>query len=193
MQRFYSSIRGVTNSRNVELLNYQKKLKLMRQSYQQQFSMLPTKLQQAEQLRQESQQRRLEKWQDYLQRIKGQLDNPKAEINKDRHSCRPVIEHIKADEDRQINRSNMSRALGKYQIVRRKCLIVLDSQLRDIITKGNLDSRIQKAIANPVNFNISTTRLVDEELSLRQQLKSIKINRDKILYQCSHLPNQSRE
>lgn len=184
-------VRGVNPVRNLEIEEYQARIRRMRLKFKEEFKMLPTKSQQEEIERKRKAEKRTREWTKFIQGIKTQLKNPHSELLRDRHPCRPVVNHNKSPEQRMIGQKNLSKALTCHQIMKRRCLTLLSTQLSQtslgtvgdaFITHENLDSRIQKAILNPVNYNVRPEALVEEELKLRNSLAALRVRKDPHVY-----------
>jgi hypothetical protein len=178
-RRLFSTLRGVNVARNVELIEYQKALRKTRQKYRIEFAAVPTKAQKQAADRQVRSLKRDAEWSKYLESVRTQLNDPKSDLTRDRHRCRPVRLVIKSQEMREEGIENMSKALTQVQVLKRRQISMLSKQLEGtMITRENLDQRIKEAIENPVNFNLKPELLVAEEKKTSIALKKLQVPND---------------
>lgn len=187
---------GISPARQAELAEYREQRNQLLQQYRKENSTLPTRHQAMEKRKQQTSQIRDHQWNEYITRLKEDLQNPHSILNRNQHPCRPLItSHQKSEKDRKQALHNVSYALSKHQIAKRKYLTVLQANLDRagaIITKSNLDAKIQAALTRPTNFNLTIDQMVERKLQFKTKIKTITVPVDRNLCFCKPLdPNNN--
>lgn len=172
---------GVSAARNAELMAYQRQLREARVQYREEFRDQPTKSEQAAQTRAAKADVRNASWNALLHNIKGQLKDPQSTLYHDSHPCRPMIRRpAKSDEARKSAERALSEALAPHQMARRRAVAMLAEQL-DLVTKENLEARIQEALANPINYNLKPETMAQIQREFRRRLAATQVSCDEII------------
>lgn len=197
-------LKGVTPTRNAELMHYQEELRQTRLAYKKEFANKLTGSELRGRQKEDKARLRLDKWQDYMKQLKADLDDPNSELNKDvpdRHRKE------KNEVERAHGVTNLHHALLPHQKARRVYVALLNEQLTrptgaicksspsdstfggfspdsfTIIQKQDLDAIINRAVANPTNFNLNADAMVASELFIRKRCNSLRVPVDPIVYQ----------
>lgn len=175
---------GVSAARNAELIAYQQRLRMTRLKYQQEFKDQPSKSQLAEQIKSTKADLRNTSWKAYIHNLKEALEDPESSVYHPSHPCRPTIHRpIKSDNDRKRAEMALSNALAPHQLARRRVVAILANRL-DLVTRDNLEARIDEAIAKPVNYNLKPETMSHASQEFRKQLATTRVPRDELIHAC---------
>lgn len=176
--------RQITPARNAELIEYQKSIRTVRQQYQNERKGMPTKSEIEAIRKSKNRQESMAKWDARMAETKLKVEQIVEEstgqnLTQKHHPCRPTILHAKTAEERAANEARLADALRPALIMRRKYLRLLADSQPQWVTRENLMSKIEHAIAHPTNYDLFVDREVDVELAVRTKLRETRIPDDK--------------
>lgn len=189
---------GTRGARAEEVAAYAQRVREVRQRYAAELASQPTRAQQAAARKAEHAQRSSQEWHAYLEKLQAALADPNSAIRRDRHPCRPVVQHTKSAEARERAAQSVSRVLAQQQLVRRKYVAVLGKEAgvegaAPIITAESLDARIEHAVRHPTSYNMSGERMVERVLQVREALQAVKVPVDRTLFVCGAAQRDVKE
>ena len=123
--------RQITPARNAELIDYQKKLKIVRQQYREELKDQPTKAQIEAARKAHNRETVLSKWNARMAETRAKVNNIVQEstaqnLTQKQHPCRPTVLHTKTAESRAVNSARLADPLRPSLVMRR-------NKLRDIM------------------------------------------------------------
>jgi hypothetical protein len=175
--------RQITPARNAELIDYQKNVKTVRQQYQQERKGLPTKSEIEAIRKAKNRHESIARWDSRMAETKSKVEQIVKEstgqnLTQKHHPCRPTILHTKTAEEREANGARLAEALRPAMIMRRKYLRLLADSQPQWVTRENLMSKIEHAIAHPTNYDLFVDREVDVEMAVRAKLRETRVPDD---------------
>lgn len=176
--------RFVNPSRNAELFKYQDKIKQARKDYIKEFAGQPTKSQAKTEKQETFRLSKMKEWNERLEmtkdKVKGIIEESTGKnLTQKHHPCRPHVLHTKTEEEREAGKRRLAEALRPSLVMRRKYLKYLAESQPTWVTKENLASKIDQAIANPTTYDIAMENAVSSEMMVRSRLRNIRVPDDR--------------
>lgn len=141
------ALKGVTSERNVELANYQQQLASVRAQYRRELAGQLSGKQMAKIQRKKKSAESEAQWKAHLEEIRQTLCDPKSVFYRDRHPCRPIVDHAKNDAERLERRSKFSGILLNHTRIRRAYVNVISECTNNSFLAVNEHAKVKIADA----------------------------------------------
>lgn len=168
----------VANNANMkrikELQVYQRESAQVRRSHAAFAQQFPTKTEREKNEKAERTVKREATWSKYVEGLKKCMNPDVGELQE-------AGKIRKIDFDRRTikaerGQTNLTKSLKPAVLMRRKYLNYLStSTIPTLVTPSNLDAKIQEALDNPVNYNLSGEGVVEGVKGVKQKLREIRV------------------
>lgn len=170
-------------ARNAELYDYQAQLRDTRKKLIQDRSGQPSKSEAVAERKRTTQKELESKWEASIaetrEKVKAIVSETLGQnVAQKHHPCRPTIRHMKTAEQQAQNQASLAAALRPILVARRKYVKFLADLQPSMVTRENLESKIERAISNPSDYNISIERAINEEMAVRAKLSEMRVPDD---------------
>lgn len=160
-----------------QIFNYQRQLAKTRRSHAQFAQQFPTKSEREKEEKEVRRERRRVTWTSYVEGLKKSLNPPIKELQESGKIPKMNLERRQEKSD--LGQINFQRSMKSTVLMRRKYVNYLSTELLPyLVTKDNLEAKINEALEGAVSHNLTAEMVIEREKEVKRKLKEIRVSID---------------
>ena len=157
-----------------QIFNYQRELAKTRRSHAKFAQQFPTKAEREKEEKEERTGKRTSTWTKYVEGLKKSLNPPIKELQESGKIPKMNLERRKEKAD--LGQINFQRSMKSTVLMRRKYVNYLSTELLPyLVTKDNLEAKINEALEVTISHNLTAEMVVEKEKEVKRKLKEIRV------------------